>query len=158
MGRAVAQIAGVGWEEGLGAGTGDEAGAKVGVEESTAHKVCAVEGGGGTRNSGVGDRRKNSGVFEGEEGIRKVGEGLADTRESSGREEDVKAAIVVGGWGEIEPASAVSGPGFAGERRVKGDYKLTGRVDGVGDEVEGHTIQTMVGREGRVEEPRTHMV
>jgi hypothetical protein len=157
-GRAVAQVASVGLEEGLGAGTGNEAGPKVGVEESAAHKVCSTEGGGGARSSGVGDRRKKSGVFEGEEEIRKVGEGLAETRETSGREEDVKAAIVVGGGGEIEPASAVSDPGLAGERRVKGDYKLTGRVDGVGGEVEGHTIQTMVGREGRVEGPRTQMV
>ncbi len=76
-GRAVAQVAGVGLEEGLGAGTCDEkAGAKVGVEESTAHKVCSVEGGGGARSSGVGDRREKSGVFEGEEGIREVGEGV----------------------------------------------------------------------------------
>jgi hypothetical protein len=56
-GRAVAQVAGVGVEEGLGAGTCDEAGTKVGVEESTAHKVCSVEGGEGARSSGVGDRR-----------------------------------------------------------------------------------------------------
>ncbi len=48
-GRTVAQVAGVGLEEGLGAGTCDEAGAKVGVEESTAHKVCSVKGGGGAR-------------------------------------------------------------------------------------------------------------
>ncbi len=79
-GRAVAQVAGVGLEEVLGAGTGDEAGPKVGVEESTTHKVCAVEGGGGARSSGVGDRREKSGVFEGEEGIRKVG-GRDRTRE-----------------------------------------------------------------------------
>jgi hypothetical protein len=112
----------------------------------------------GRETVGSGTEGKKSGVFEGEEGIRKVGEVLADTRETSGREKDVKAAIAVGGGGEIEPASAVSGPGFAGERRVKGDYKLTGRVDGVGGEVEGHTIQTMVGREGRVEGSRTQMV
>ena len=71
-GRAGTEVTGVGLEESLGAGTGNEAGAKVGVEESTAHKVCSVEGGGGARSSGVGDRREKSGVFEGEEGIREV--------------------------------------------------------------------------------------
>jgi hypothetical protein len=81
-GRAVAEVTGVGLKEGLGAGTCDEAGAKVGVEKSTADKVCAVEGGGGARGSGVGDRREKSGVFEGEEGIGKVGEGLANARET----------------------------------------------------------------------------
>ena len=86
--------AGVGLEEGLGAGTADEAGTKVGVEESTAHKVGSVEGGGGARGSGVWDRREKSGVFEGEEGIRKVREGLAFARKTSGGKEDVKTAIV----------------------------------------------------------------
>ena len=81
-GRAVAEVTGVGLKEGLGAGTCDEAGAKVGVEKSTADKVCAVEGGGGARGSGVWDRREKSGVFEGEEGIGKVGEGLANARET----------------------------------------------------------------------------
>ena len=71
-GRAVAEVTGVGLKEGLGAGTCDEAGAKVGVEKSTPDKVGAVEGGGGARSSGVGDRREKSGVFEGEEGIREV--------------------------------------------------------------------------------------
>ncbi len=52
----------------------------------------------------------------------------------------------------------MSGPGLAGEGRVEGDNKLAGRMDMVGGEVEGHTVQTMVSREGRVEEPRTHMV
>ncbi len=86
-------------EEGLGAGTCDEAGAKVGVEKSTAHKVCSVEGGGGARGSGVGDRREKSGVFEGEEGIREVGEGLANARETGGGEENVEATVVVKGRG-----------------------------------------------------------
>ncbi len=52
----------------------------------------------------------------------------------------------------------MSGPGLAGEGTVEGDNKLVGRIDGVRGEVEGHTVQTMVGREGRVEGPRTHMV
>ena len=71
-GSAVAQVAGVGLEEGLGAGTCDKAGAKFGVEESTSHEVGSVEGGGEARSSGVGDRREKSGVFEGEEGIMEV--------------------------------------------------------------------------------------
>ena len=84
-GRAVTEVASVGLEEGLGTGTCDKAGAKFGVEESTSHEVGSVEGGGGARSSGVGDRQEKSGVFEGEEGIRKVGEGLTDTRETSGQ-------------------------------------------------------------------------
>ena len=113
-GRAVAEVTGVGLKEGLGAGTCDEAGAKVGVEKSTADKVCTVEGGGGARGSGVGDRREKSGVFEGEEGIGKVGEGLANARETGGREENIKATVVVRGRGEVEASSAVAGPGLAG--------------------------------------------
>ncbi len=56
-------------------------------------------------------------------------EGLADARETIGGEEDVKTAIVIGGGGEIEHASAVFGPRLAGERRVKGDDELAGGVD-----------------------------
>jgi hypothetical protein len=112
-GRAVVQVAGVGLEEGLGAGPGDEAGPKVGVQESSAHEVGAFKGGGRARGSGVGDRREKSGVFEGKEGIGKVREGLADARETSGGEEDVKTAIVVDGGGEIEAACAMLGPRLA---------------------------------------------
>ena len=114
-GRAVAEVTGVGLKEGLGAGTCDEAGAKVGVEKSTADKVCAVEGGGGARGSGVGDRREKSGVFEGKERIGKVREGFADARETGGGEEDVKATIVVGGGGEIKTSGAMLGPRLPGE-------------------------------------------
>ena len=145
-------------EEGLGAGTCDKAGAKVGVEESTSHEVGSVEGGGGARSSGVGDRREKSGVFEGEEGIRKVGEGLTVTRETGGREEDTEAAIVFRGGGEIEPASAMLGPRLTGEGRVKGDYKLARGMDGMGGKVVGGTMETMIGRERGVEGPRTEMV
>jgi hypothetical protein len=134
----------------VGAGTCDKAEAEFGVEESTSHEVGSVDGGGRARSSGVGDKREKSGVFEGEEGIGKVGEGLTDTRETSGREEDVKATVVVRGRGEVETPSAVAGPGLAGEGRVEGDDKLAGWVDGVGGKVEGHTVETMVGREGRV--------
>ncbi len=81
-GRAVIQIAGVGLEEGLRAGPGDEARPKVGVQESSAHEVGAFKCGGRARGSGVGDRREKSGVFEGKEGIGKVKEG-ADARETS---------------------------------------------------------------------------
>ncbi len=71
-GRAVAEVTGVGLEEGLGAGTCDEAGAKVGVEKSTADKVCAVEGegreavGSGTDGRRVGSSKgkRGSGKWE----------------------------------------------------------------------------------------------
>jgi hypothetical protein len=65
--RAVVKIAGVGLEEGLRAGTGDEAGPKIGVKESTAHEVGTFKGGGRARGSEVVDRREKSWVFEGEE-------------------------------------------------------------------------------------------
>ena len=77
-------------------------------------------------------------------------EGLANARETSGREENVEATVVVRGRGEVENPSAVAGPGLAGEGRVEGDDKLAGRVDRVGGKVKGHTVETMVGREGRV--------
>ena len=154
----ISALVAVGLEEGLGAGTCDKAGAKFGVEESTSHEVGSVEGGGGARSSGVGDRREKGGVFEGEEGIRKVGEGLTITRETGGREEDKEAAIVIRGGGEIETASAMLGPRLAGEGRVKGDDKLARGMDGMGGKVVGGTMETMIGRERGVEGPRTEMV
>ncbi len=65
---------------------------------------------------------------------------------------------MVGGGGEIEPASAVFGPRLAGERRVKGDVELAGVLDGVGGKVEGHTMKAMVSRERGVGFPRAHVV
>jgi hypothetical protein len=157
-GRAIVQVAGFGLEEGLGTRPGDEAGPKVGVQKSLSHEVGAFKGGGRARGSGVGDRREKSGVFEGKEGIGKVREGLADARETSGGEEDVTTAIVVGGGGEIEATCAMLGPRLAGEGRVKGDDELAGGVDGVGGKVEGHTMKTMVSRERRVEGPRALVI
>ncbi len=83
-------VAGVGLEEGLWAGAGDEAGPKVGVEESSAHEVGSFKGGERARGSGVGDRRKKSGVFEGKEGIGKMRKGLANTRETGGGKKMLK--------------------------------------------------------------------
>ena len=53
-------------------------------------------------------------------------------------------------FAELDAIAVTTGPGLAGEGRVEGDDKLAGRVDGVGGKVEGHTVETMVGREGRV--------
>ncbi len=39
------------------------------------------------------------------------------------------------------------GPRLAGEGRVEGDDKLAGGVDGMGGEVVGGTMETMVGGE-----------
>jgi hypothetical protein len=94
-GRVVGQVAGVGLKEGLRAGTGDEA-RPVGVQESSAHEVGAFTSGEKARDSGVGDRREKSGVFEGKEGIGKVRDGFGDARETGEGKEDVKATIVVG--------------------------------------------------------------
>ena len=79
-----------------------------------------------------------------------MGEGLANARETGVREENSEATVVVRGRGEVKAPSAVASPGRAGEGRVEGDDKLAGRVDWVGSKVEGHTVETMVGREGRV--------
>ena len=79
-----------------------------------------------------------------------MGEGLANARETGRREENIKATVVVRCRGEVKTPSAVAGPGLAGQGRVKGDDKLAGRVDGVGGKVKGHTVESMVGREGRV--------
>ncbi len=114
-GRAVAKVAGVGLEEGLWARAGDEAGPKVGVQESSAHEVGTFKGGGRARGSGVGDRREKSGVFEGKEGIGKMRKGLANARETDGGKEYIKATVVVRGRGEIEAPSAMLGPILAGE-------------------------------------------
>jgi hypothetical protein len=87
-----------------------------------------------------------------------VGEGFANARESGGREENIEATVVVRGRGEVKAPSAVAGPGLAGQGRVEGDDKLAGRVDWVGGKVKGHTEETMVGIEGSVERPCTHVV
>ncbi len=50
-----------------------------------------------------------------------MGEGLTDTRETGGKEEDKEAAIVISGGREIETARAMLGPRLAGEGRVEGD-------------------------------------
>ncbi len=52
---AVAKVACVGLKEGLRAWPGDKAGAKIGVQESTAHEVGTFNGGARARGSGVGD-------------------------------------------------------------------------------------------------------
>ncbi len=87
----------MGLEEGLRACAGDEARPKIGVQESMAHEVDTFDGGGRARGGGVVDRREKSGVFEGKEGIREVRKGLANAREASGGEENIKAAVVVRG-------------------------------------------------------------
>jgi hypothetical protein len=101
-------------------------------------------GGGRARGSGVGDRREKSGVFEGKEGARKVRKGLANARETSEGEEKIKTARVVRGMGKIKAASAMVGPRLAGEGRVEGNDKLAGVVDGMGGEVVGGTMETVV--------------
>ena len=65
---AVAQVAGVGLEESLGAGTCDEAGAKVGVEESTAHKVDPSKVGEGREAVGSGTDGRRVGSSKGKRG------------------------------------------------------------------------------------------
>jgi hypothetical protein len=117
--RAVAKVACVGLEEGQRAWVGDDAGPKIGAHESTAHEVGTVNGGGRARGSRVGDRREKSGVFEGKEGIREVRKGLANAKEASGGEENIKAAVVVRGRGKIKTASAMLGPRLAREGRVE---------------------------------------
>ncbi len=57
----------------------DEAGPKIGVDESLTYQVGAFEGGRKARGSGAGDRREKSEVFEGEEGIGIVGQGFTHT-------------------------------------------------------------------------------
>jgi hypothetical protein len=157
-GCAVVQVARVGLEEGLGAGLGDEARPKVGVQESSAHEVGAFKGGGRARGSGVGDRREKSGVFEGKEGIGKMRKGLANARETGGGEEDIKTTVVVRGRGEIETPSAMLGPRLAGEGRVESDDKLAGGMDGMGGKVVGGTMEIMVGGERGVERPGSEVV
>ncbi len=89
----------MGLEEGLRAGTGDGAGPKVGVEESSFHEVGSFKGGGRARGSGVGDRREKSGVFEGKEGIGKMRKGLTNARETGGRESRRRRQVGRGdGW------------------------------------------------------------
>jgi hypothetical protein len=88
-GRAVAEVAGVRLEEDLGPGPVTRQGPRSG-STNPAHKVGSVKGGRRAQDSGVGDRRKKCEVFEGKEGIGRVRKGLADARETSGGEEDVK--------------------------------------------------------------------
>ncbi len=142
--RTVAKVAGVGLEEVLRAWTGDEAGPKTGVQESTAHELGTFKGGGKARGSGVGDRQEKSGVFEGKEGIRKVRKGLVNAREASGGEENIKTAVVVRGRGKINPRvpclaqdlrergesramTSWPGGGWEGRRSRRGHYGDHGR-------------------------------
>ncbi len=62
--------------------------------------------------------------------------GLANTREASGGEENIKTAVVVRGRGKVKIASPMLGPRLAGEGRVEVDDKLAGGVDGMEGEVQ----------------------
>ncbi len=84
--------------------------------------------------------------------------GLANAREASGGEENIKTAVVVRGRGKIKTTSAMLGPRLAGEGRLEGDDKLVGGVDGMGGEVVGGTMETMVGGERGVEGPGSEVV
>ncbi len=78
-------------------------------------------------------------------------EDLADARETSGGKENVEAAVMVRGGGEIEPASAMLGPRLASEGRVKGDDKLARGMDGMGGKVVGSTMEREKEGDNRLE-------
>ena len=98
-------------------------------------------------------------VLKREEGIRKVIQLVYDTCIVSARGKNNVRAIMGKGRGYVEATYTMLRPGWSIMRGEKMCHdKLACGMDGVGGEVEGHTVQTMVGREGRVEGPRTHMV
>ena len=70
--------------------------------------------------------------------------GLANAREASGGEENIKTAVVVRGRANITTASAMLGPRLAREGRFEGDDKLVGGLDGMGGKVVGDTMETIV--------------
>ena len=71
--------------------------------------------------------------------------GLGDAVRRGERDENVEATIVLRGGREVESAGAVSRPRFPVFRRIVGDDKLAGRVDGMGGEVEGDRVETVPG-------------
>ncbi len=144
-----------GWRKVCGPGPVMRQGPRSGSRNRWPTRSEPFKGGRRAQGSGVGDRREESGVFEGKEGIGKMRKGLANARETGGGEEDIKATVVVRGRGEIEAPSAMPGPRLAGEGIVEGDDKLAGGMDGMGGKVVGGTMETMVGGEREVEGPRS---
>jgi hypothetical protein len=72
-----------------------------------------------------------------------MGEGLADSVRGREREEYVEAAVVRSCRREVKITSTVLCPRLAVLRRVVGDHKLPGWVDGVGGEAEGDSVEAM---------------
>ena len=69
---------------------------------------------------GVGNRRDEGRVFKGKKRIREMIDGLGDAIRGGEGDENVEAAIVLGGGGEVEATGAVSRPRFPVCRRIVG--------------------------------------
>jgi hypothetical protein len=74
-----------------------------------------------------------------------VGEGLTDAVGTSEGKENIEAAIVGGGGGEVEASGSMLGPRFPSLGGIEGNNKLAGGVNGVGGKAKGGTMQAMPG-------------
>ncbi len=97
-------------EDGRGA-TDNGAEAEVGVHKDPGDEVEAVEGGRGAGGRGVGEGLSvGSDVFEGEEGVREVVEGVRDACGASFGDKTDMGAVVGERRGQVKPPYTVPCP------------------------------------------------
>ncbi len=83
---------------------------------------------------------------------------MADAVGGGERDEDVGAAVVGSGRREVKATRTVLRPRLAVRRRVVGDHKLPGWVDGVRGEAKGDSVEAMPRREGGIGGPGEKVV
>jgi hypothetical protein len=136
-------------EERLSRGS-DSAKTKVRVEEGLTNQVGTVERRVRTRGGWVGQDRVRGGIFEREEGIREVIEGVRNACGPCLGDKDVVTAIMEERGGDVETSDAVMVPRLALCGRVVYHHELSGGVDRVGRKIHGRAVQPVPGGEGRV--------
>ena len=77
-------------------------------------------------------------------------EGVGDAGGPGARDKDNVTAVVGEGRTDVEGPDTMMVPRLASQRGVVGHHKLTGRMEGVGGEVDGRTVQTVPRRQRRV--------
>jgi hypothetical protein len=139
-------------------GGNDSAQAKVRVQECLADQVCAVESWVGAGRGWVGKDRVRGGIFEREERVGEVIDGVGDAVCPCLGDKDMVATIVKEGRGDVETPNAVMIPRLALRGRVVDHYKLSGGVDAVCREIHGRPVEAVPGGEGRVWSERAQVI
>ena len=106
----------------------------------------------------VGKDRVGGGIFEREERVGEVIDGVGDAVCPCLGDKDMVATIVKEGRGDVETPNAVMIPRLALRGRVVDHYKLSGGVDAVCREIHGRPVEAVPGGEGRVWSERAQVI